>query len=551
MRAHPLTEAGPSVGRSWSTLVTVTIGLAFALAQSDSGSYGQEGEPASRAEPGAPTAKELLDAGDRLAKEKNYDEALLRYKDAYEQLVPAVRKRSFKHPVRPRLMKRSEVRQYMIDEMQKEVTPAELALMDGSLKAFGLVPAELDVKEVMVNLLTEEVGGFYNPRTKEMFLIREDPRKRGVFSALLGRKEFNAEEQRTTLAHEMTHALADQHFDLVGLDKAVSHNDDMAAAVSGLIEGEATLVMMAEMTGDATDRAERNRGPEEIDAMFDFMMNLMPFVGGRTMRTSPPIFRRTLVFPYHKGTVFVAALVERGGWDAVDGAFLDPPVSTEQILHPEKYLGNKDDRDLPMAIGLPVLDDPFRSTDWKSIGQNSLGELQIAVLFEKSPGGTDAPRGWDGDAYAIFERPDGARGLAWFTTWDSVEDSREFAATASQYFAGLATSAVARDAEAKADSAKADSAKTDDSNVSGGAGDGSDGGAREPAERPFDAWKDAPDTKEWNRAIDGRVVWVETRGRDAIVLSGFSEELTRAVRARLWESCKAPMALVRSLDDAK
>jgi hypothetical protein len=188
----------------------------------------------------SPTAEELLAAGDQLVEEKNYDEALLRYKEAYELIVPQLRTLPFREPVAPRLMVRSELKDYMAAELAKEVPPPLMKRMDRSLKVLGLVPETLDVRETLLNLLTEEVGGFYNPRTKEMFLIREDPVKRTFLSRLLKGPEFNAEEQRVTLAHEMTHALADQHFDLVGLDRATGGNDDMAIAISSLVEGEAT-----------------------------------------------------------------------------------------------------------------------------------------------------------------------------------------------------------------------------------------------------------------------------------------------------------------------
>ncbi len=470
------------------------------------------------AEKEARTASELLALGDQLAADKKYDEALLRYKDAYEQLVPRVRKRPFKHPVTPRLMKRSEMREYMLKEMKTQISDEELKLMDRSLKAFALVPAEMNVQEVMVNLLTEEVGGFYNPRSKEMFLILEDPRKRSFLSKLFQRPEFDAEEQRTTLAHEMTHALADQHFDLVGLDDLVSGNDDMATAISGLVEGEATLVMMAEMGDEGIQEGELSMSPEEYDAVFTMMSGMMPLLGGRTMRSAPPIFRRTLIFPYHKGTVFVASLTQDGGWEAVDKAFLSPPISTEQILHPEKYLGAE--RDNPTAVELPQLDEPLAGSGWKNLGENTLGELQIDILLSGQPETQEACEGWDGDRYAVLEHDDGRIGLAWFTTWDSAADARQFAATASQWLVSKHTSFLSR---------------------------------TDPApeiEEVFELWED-PDLQQLKRTIGERHLVLELRGADVVIVDGLSPELTEQVRERLWSSQKAPISLVRTLPQDK
>ena len=372
--------------------------------------------------------------GDGLADEKKYTEALIAYKNAYETIVGRFRGRAFKKPVEPRFMTRPELQEYMLREFKKEITPEEMRFMDRSLKVFGYAPSDLDVEETMLKLYTEEVAGFYNPRTKEMFLIQEAPKKGstiGLFKKLVGFKEFDKDEQKTTLAHEMTHALADQYFDLAELTDATDGNDDMAMAVSALIEGEATLLMLGEMLSD-----DRNEGAvwqirtNQVEATFGFAANAAMMFGGRTMRNAPAVFRKTLIFPYHKGTVFAVRLGKNSDWSGIDRAFSDPPLSTEQILHPEKYLG---ERDHPTAVEYPTSDE-LLGDDWTNLGDNSIGELQIQILFaDLGRDAISAAAGWDGDQFEVYEHKDGKLGLAWYTVWDSEDDGAEFSEAYRKY----------------------------------------------------------------------------------------------------------------------
>lgn len=472
----------------------------------------------SQAEPATEklSAPELLAAGDRLAKEKKYEQALTQYKNAYELLVPEIRGLPFKNPVQPRFMTRSQLKEYMAAEIEKEIPEHELKLLDRSLKVLGFVPYTLDVEEMLLNLYTEQVGGFYNPRTKEMFLILEDPVKRTFLTRWLRGPEFDSAEQRTTLSHEMTHALADQHYDLGSLDKVARGNDDMSMAISSLIEGEATLVMMSEMLGEGVaPEMLVQLEPGRIDAAFQIMNWTMPLIGGRALRSAPSIFQKTLVFPYHKGIVFVLNLTNRDGWSAVDKAFRDPPISTEQILHPEKYWN---ERDVPMAIELPELKETLGES-WTSLGGNSLGELQLGILLENSKGGDRAAPGWDGDRYEVFESTAGDLGLVWYTTWDSETDAREFATAIGRYFA----TRPARDGQAATQVAPEQ--------------------LDEQLEQAFAA--DSPQPQQWQHAMGEQQLHVGLRGADVVVLSGFAAAQNDAMLPAIWQSLKSPLALLR------
>ncbi|MBI3463878.1 MAG: hypothetical protein HY000_12600, partial [Planctomycetes bacterium] len=159
------------------------------------------------------------------------------------------------------------------------------------------------------------------------------------------------------------------------------------------------------------------------------LKGFLPFATGKTFRTAPAIFRESLIFPYFKGMVFILHLTNRGGWEPVNAAFRDPPTSTEQILHPEKY---REPRDVPTAIALPdmkaVIDEA-----WKKLGENVLGEFQISILLTGVKDAAQASAGWDGDRYAVFEGEAGKLGLVWLSTWDRPEDAKEFATAYARY----------------------------------------------------------------------------------------------------------------------
>jgi hypothetical protein len=465
--------------------------------------------------PAVQPALKLLAEGDALADKQDYAAAVLRYKEAYEQLVPELRGRKFLQPVKPQLMTREELKKHMAKLVAEDYTDEELRQTDRALKAFRLVPADLDLKATMTSLLTEEVGGFYNPKDKAMVLIREggdEPKKKkGLFSRLLGGEEkFDKAGTKITLAHEMTHALQDQHFDLQTLDKSVEHDDDMALALTSLVEGEATLVMFAEMLrddeGGGDPKDALSYPPAAIDAAFGLLRTMMPFASGKTFQKAPLILRESLIFPYHKGTVFVLHLTNHSKWELVDKAFRSPPVSTEQILHPEKFY-DKDKLDEPTAIELPDLAEAVGKS-WKKVSSNVLGEFQTTILLADGPGASTrkaqvAAAGWDGDRFVVFENAAKQLGLVWLTTWDSQKDAEEFAATYADHRARKLAPA----------------------------------GNKQP-----DSDKPAKPRIEQ----EGRAYVVERRGDDVAVVEGFSPEITDRLLAQLVAAKKTPKRFQRA-----
>jgi hypothetical protein len=375
--------------------------------------------------------EKLLAEGDRLADDGKASEAVLRYKSAFEELLPGLRRLPFKHEVKRDVTRREQMKNLLLKEFDEDMTPAEFHANEVAMKAFGLVPRTLDLKPLLVQVYSEEIAAFYDPRTKTMHLIEEPEEKKkaqpSFLERLLGKKAgFDKDENKTVIAHELTHALADQHYDLDRMHDVARNDDDRAMAVSALIEGEATLAMMAAGMDDWDGSRIVKLPAADLDRGLAFMAPFMTMLsGGKAIRGAPAIISESMIFPYLRGMVFCAALANEGGWKSVDEAYRDPPVSTEQVIHPEKY---RTKRDLPTLIQLPAL---RPGEAWKEAGQNVLGEMQIAVLLGRS--GSRAAAGWDGDRYAVFEGPDEKLGLVWLSTWDSRDDAREFAEAYTKY----------------------------------------------------------------------------------------------------------------------
>lgn len=388
-------------------------------------------DPPKPPQPSEAEAKQLLVDGDRLAEQADYSGALQRYTEAYHAIVSRIRGQKFSKRVLPNLLTRTELGQEMLRMMEQEYTPEEFALMDASYKVFGLMPSDVNSQELITKLLTEEVAGFYDPDKKRMVLIREDGDKKdpGFLGRLFGAKAaFDRDEQKTTLAHEMTHALQDQLYGLKAMQQGIEKDDDMLLAFSALVEGDATLLMFAEMGGGESDITEMD--PEVIRTTFSLMSFMLPVAGGATYRKAPAIFRESLIFPYFQGMVFCLSVAGQNGWPAIHAAYSSPPTSSEQIMHPEKYTQAR--RDEPQLVTIPALDSAIPAS-WKHLGGNCLGEFQTSVLLKRLRIGRRAAAGWDGDRYEVYQGPDSEFGLVFVSVWDSNADAAEFAKAYKEY----------------------------------------------------------------------------------------------------------------------
>jgi hypothetical protein len=443
--------------------------------------------------------KELLAEGDKLADNKEPNEAVLKYKEAFEQLLPGLRKLNFKHEVKRDVTNREDMKAVLLKEIDEEMTPAEFRTGELGMKVLGFIPREMNWKEVMVKVYSEEIAAFYDPKTKTMHLIKEAPvvekKKKGFFEALLGGKKdgFDKDENKTVIAHELTHALSDQNYDLDKMQKLVEGDDDRSMALSSLIEGEATLAMLGAQQGDWEGSKIASTPYADLDRIFSLMMPFMSFGGGRALREAPVILSESLIFPYFRGMVFCASLTNKGGWKSINEAYENPPQSTEQIMHPEKYL---DQPDPPTAIDLGRLEP---GEGWAEVGRNVVGEMQLAVLLRRH-GGKPIAAGWDGDRFAVFDSKDGKLAVVWLTTWDTDDDARDFA----RQYTRFQTTKLGE-------------------------------GAVSPEEFP-DAIR---------RPAEGVIYAVERRGKDVAVVEGFAGEATDRLLEAAFKAGKKEMEPIR------
>ncbi len=439
--------------------------LTIALLVSTCGStaVAEDLPPATDPDAGA-TPSEILRAGDDLADAGDFEAALERWKEAYVRKLPRWRGLEFREPLRVEYMTESDLGAYLARTLDRELPPEDIEAANLALVHFGFCPPGFDLAVTMLELMTSEIAGFYDPDTKRLYLIARsieaDTKKKSFFDRLFGSDStFDPEEEKAVLVHEMAHALADQHFDLHSTGESLRSDDDMSLAYAALVEGEAMLVMLMGAS-DVPDPREFLEGAPVIGIAMAMTMNLgAAFAGGSAFRRAPLILRETLIFPYVSGFTFCAELGRNGTWSRIDAAFRVPPLSTEQILHPEKYL--PETRDDPVAFSYPS-PPPLDPNEWRLAEENCLGELGIEILFRPKlhrPRSGTAAAGWDGDSYRIYakgapldESVDGAGDageatpegepepprtlLLWTTEWDTPGDASQFADALVTLYAG-------------------------------------------------------------------------------------------------------------------
>jgi hypothetical protein len=305
------------------------------------------------------------------------------------------------------------VRQTLENEFLARTTAEQLANEVLVLSALGLVEPTYDMYAKVLNSIGEGIGGFYVPWEARLFVIGQG---------------FTGDE-RWVYSHEYGHALVDQHFQLadLGVYPECLHQYDRCIAIRAVVEGDASLVMNLWLEQHAT--------AQDIEDLLSFdppteIINTADF--------APPYAIREWSFLYQDGLRFVIELFERGGWDAVNRAYIDLPTSTEQILHPEKYESAEqpirlEDPDVNQALG----------EDWQLIEADSLGELgTLMVLTYGSDFAAEIPlaqaeeaaAGWGGDWYQmLYNSRRDARVLVVHWTWDSQTDADEFQQSLEQH----------------------------------------------------------------------------------------------------------------------
>jgi len=282
-------------------------------------------------------------------------------------------------PLKKSLRSREEIRAYVIKQMSEEKNPAERYADARTAEAFGLLPKGFDLDTFMVNVLTEQVEGLYDPKAQEFYIADWSP----------------PSDQRMVMAHELTHALEDQHFHIEAWSRAARPNEDAELARDAVLEGSAMAAMVDYLMA-GTGRSLKDL-PE-----FDPSMLLGELESTPTLKSAPPFLKDALIFPYIGGLNFSAAVLKSSGWPALAGVFEKPPVSTQQILHPAAYKTGK----TPSTVSLPSFDN-ILGKDWAKLDENILGEFgwkEVLKQFLDDDRAKSLAAAWDGDRYATYEQ---------------------------------------------------------------------------------------------------------------------------------------------------
>jgi hypothetical protein len=282
-------------------------------------------------------------------------------------------------PLKKSLRSREEIRAYVIKQMNEEKNPAERYADARTAEAFGLLPKGFDMDTFMVNVLTEQVEGLYDPKAQEFYIADWSP----------------PSDQRMVMAHELTHALEDQHFHIEAWSRAARPNEDAELARDAVLEGSA-MAAMVDYLMLGTGRSLKDL-PE-----FDPSMLLGELESTPTLKSAPPFLKDALIFPYISGLNFSAAVLKNSGWPALSGVFEKPPVSTQQILHPALYRSGK----APSAVMLPSFE-KMLGKEWTKLDENILGEFgwkEVLKQFLDDDRAKALAAAWDGDGYATYEQ---------------------------------------------------------------------------------------------------------------------------------------------------
>jgi len=287
---------------------------------------------------------------------------------------------------------KEQVRSYLLARLDSAVPPEELEGITQAYRLFRLIPDTLDLRALLISLYTEQVAGYYDPDSATLYVVEgADPL-----------------ELKLVLAHELVHALQDQHMDVDSL-LSLQRQNDRTMAAQAVLEGQATLASIAVIMPD-----------QDVGTLPDFWSQFretvrqqqesMPVLGN-----APRLLKETLIFPYLAGADFVRwFLIEYPDWLPFGERM---PTSSEHILHPDRYRRG----DAPVDLRFVSASD--------AVYEDGLGEFEISILLSELVGtesvASSAASGWGGDRYAVFRDAD-AYALVWWTVWDTDAAARRF-----------------------------------------------------------------------------------------------------------------------------
>jgi hypothetical protein len=353
----------------------------------------------------APAAAEALPKSDL--------DKLLASTDEIAKVVSDLRQLKIKKPIARGIMSKPEITKRLMARIDEEYAPADIAAEEKALKLLGLLPPDASYRDTVLGLLTEQVAGFYDPQVRELYIAD------WIAPAM----------QRMVMAHEIGHALQDQTMDLLRFTKPNRENGDEQLARQALIEGDGVALMVEFMLRDMNMKQD----PWADDTVVNAIGATTGLSAGELFDKAPLVLKETLLFPYRDGLRFIAQSRRTRPWSDIDAMYAKPPLSTEQILHPQKYRqGEK-----PTALKTPPL---TALKDGRKLYTNVVGELVFSIFFrqhglEKEPA-ERAAAGWGGDRAFVYATEAGDLFID-FSTWDTEMDAIEAAEAMTQALAAM------------------------------------------------------------------------------------------------------------------
>jgi hypothetical protein len=309
--------------------------------------------------------------------------------------------------VEENFMPRAVFREQYKREMQETVSMDKVRDYLHELWLLRLVAdPSIDFYDVSADLGSDGILGYYDHRNKQLYVITD--------------KTKLTPEDQVTLAHEYVHFLQDEHYKLRKIWPTEATDRDKSMAIRSLVEGDATLSGYAWAANYMSGRDFRSLFEEKT---------LSKDVAVRT----PPYLGMSTIFPYVQGTNFVAELLRVARFSTVNLALQDPPRSTEQIMHPEKFLQTPADQ--PKAVGLPDLLVPL-GEGWEMKESNTLGEFDMNVMLRENGAGDPdkGADGWGGCKFAYYRLAH--EGMVYAaSTWDTLDDASQFTGAMTESFA--------------------------------------------------------------------------------------------------------------------
>ena len=344
-------------------------------------------------------------------------EALNAQMDALVSVTETLRGLTTLTPVERAFPTRQDTIAYLTDLFNTDIPPEEAARLEAFYQALNLLPVDVDLSEAYLRLLGAQVAGFYDTDTRVMNVIPLIGDSPGDSLSLT---------EQIIFVHEYTHALQDQHFGLDALeDPELAAVPDRALALTSLVEGDASAAMQLY----AQEVVTRNPLAALSLLTEGVLSNTLTLPPG-----TPEVLARELLFPYEAGLFFVTAIASESGWEAVNAAYDNPPTTSEQVLHPEKYLAGEG------AIDRPEWENAHAplEANWSTLWDVPLGEFYLRehlTTLMPAADARDAAAGWGGDRFTLFETPDGQRVWVLTLAWDTPDEAAEFITA---YQSGLA-----------------------------------------------------------------------------------------------------------------